>query len=399
MMRWLTIALFLCTSASCWSATYYVSHHASASDANGGTNATTDAWATIQKGLDTVTAGNTLAICADSAYAQTVTVDVDTNSGTPSSPIVITGAASDGTIDGTRASITNTTGIALFSFTSAARFLEFRNMSISKGWGNTVVFSQPKDCVFENIDYEASSSGVRLIRYADSVFVKNCLMTDTSGSAYFAELLYRSTLFLQDCDIDAGAYGIYSNSGSVNVSVNRCKIKGGTAALYFSNADTNTGYNSLTVTNSLIYESGAGVQVGGWDTIIVDSTIVDCSGSGIVSNNIAGAVLNIENCIIAFNGRYGIDQDATWTNTDVFENGNFFYSNTSGDLRTGSISATSSNADPLFVDRSGDDYSLGIGSPALGLTRGYAGFLSYPDAGAQQLQPSGGSTVLIIVED
>ena len=49
-------------------ADYYVSHHASASDSNGGTNDTTDAWATIQYGLDNTTASDTLWVKADQDY-------------------------------------------------------------------------------------------------------------------------------------------------------------------------------------------------------------------------------------------------------------------------------------------------------------------------------------------
>lgn len=111
-------------------------------------------------------------------------------------------------------------------------------------------------------------------------------------------------------------------------------------------------------------------------------TITDSAGVGVLTFN---ASPDVENALVAFNvdawGRFTGPALPTVGRVGEFSNGPFVGSVPAG--------ATVETFDPLFVDRLGGDFSLGVGSPAIegGLSVGLPFYGSAPELGGVELAP------------
>ena len=177
-------------------------------------------------------------------------------------------------------------------------------------------------------------------------------------------------------------------------------VFGGSAKLdscvIFSNSNIGAVFfEQSSISNSLIYDN-TGDQLSPASTnALIKNCTIDGGGSQIgVDFGQSGA--QIINCIIT-SCTVGIAGEAGATSNSISIN-NLFYDN--GTDRTNwPTDASDISADPLFVGP--PDYSLGTGSPALeagigvGVIDGITS-TSYIDIGAQQAEPTGGTTVIVI---
>lgn len=360
--------------------TYYVS--TSGSDGAAGTAYGT-AWATIQKAADTATAGDLVLICADGTHTPSASVDFDTNSGTSAAPIVFRGAASDGTDDGTVATVTGASisSAPLFRFQTATggRYVEFHNLRLTAGTASCV-------------------SGI--------------------NSQY--------GIWFIDCTIDsATGWGIlFDNAGSLAILL-RTEVYGNSSG---GLGQTTSSRGSYICHGCSIHDNGGpGISAGGNDGIvIVNSLVYDNTGDGLFIDSKAF----VSNCTIANNGGDGLDLSsasvptATVVNTIVANNGAYgvfnnsttvvnlrmanciVYNNTSGatDNATGlsALGYDISTSDPGFTSTTdgSEDYSVSSGgsAKATGWPGAITGGTGYMDIGAIQRQESasgGGGSFII----
>lgn len=137
------------------------------SDSNAGTSFGA-AFATIQKAINTVAAGDLILVCADGTHLPTAQINWGSSvSGTASTPNVMRGASATGTDDGTVATIS---GASLPSSTSM-----FLCNASQTGWQfQNLIFQAPKSYFFE-----ISNSGT------PQIYFRNCTLKAASPVADF----------------------------------------------------------------------------------------------------------------------------------------------------------------------------------------------------------------------
>jgi parallel beta-helix repeat protein/predicted outer membrane repeat protein len=258
------------------------------------------------------------------------------------------------------------------------------------GMSHTVL--KGNDAEFAGGIYAQLSASIDL---AECDIVQN---TSHSGGGLF---LSASTATLADCrivgnsaDLDAG--GLYTVQSTITAT--RCDIEGNSAAEHgggLYSYQSTLQISDCTITGNNVTNGGGG---GLWLTWHTDA---DISGTLITDNTSngdgAGAYfydysdITVTNCVVYGNattsGTGGIhvrsDTDVSFANSIIWSNGSVELANESGTSTPlgavglsycnlegaipGSISdlVGNINADPLFVDATGDDYSLQSGSPCI----------------------------------
>lgn len=201
-------------------ATRYVTKHGSASDLNGGTNATTDAWATAIKGFSSISGGDTLVF-------GTGTYDVDRSSvytpipnGSSGSPTIITDNG-DGQVTFNHPG-TGSAGILYFSDrpgsfsyidfigtstnqlkfdmelqdkgniiyaagSSPGHHILFKNVELTRSLYPAIIGGQTSDLTFDNVhshDHNGASTGQRahcIYASGENLIIKNSFLYNTNG--------------------------------------------------------------------------------------------------------------------------------------------------------------------------------------------------------------------------
>lgn len=361
-------------------ATYYV-RQSGGNDANAGTSFALG-WATLQKAFDTAVAGDLVLVCADGTHAPTVTIEVDTNSGTVGSPITFRGASATGVDNGTTAtitgaSVTGTVAIAYFKTLTGERHYVFENLRFTAGKANTL---------------------------------------ELQGN--------QQAISFQNCRIDtATGDGIHMDNASSQVILHSCSIDNNTAEGI--GQSSNSRGNVVAIGCAFHHNGGSGIDVGGSLSNVVDGCTfyrntlhgikTDGTGFNFIGNstfylntqdgiNATAPIQSGGNNIFASNGSHGVDHGGAQRTHRFFWTNNLYHNNTSGnvDINSGVVTNSDYNAitgsDPLFVSttNNSEDFALQSGSPAkaAGFPGAmYIGGTGYRDIGALQRQePAGGST-------
>ena len=344
---------------------YYVDV-ATGNDANSGLDSDV-AWATIEKGMETVAAGDKVWVLAGTYTAEhgsTGAIGSLVTAGGSTTPIVF------------------------------------------EGWNGVSTGTHTGDgtmgCVILDCGPNALVNG--LILTGESYYViKFFRVTGASGNGFSAATLTRSALYM--CKAN--------NNGGIGLTY------GANTAAVGCLAENNTGHGiyALEAINCISRTNTQWGIVGG-----TDSHFIGCS----VTNNgntqmLSGFRSTVYACTIdGGNTDKGIDEARSYShilNTIIFDctNGitgtagseelaislyNIYYSNTNNVVNW-PTDPSDVFGDPLFVDAANNDYRLGTGSPALaaGLDVGVIDGItstSYIDIGALQAQPTGGTTVIVI---
>lgn len=318
-------------------------------------------WITMDKGMNTVAAGDKVWVRKNGNYDETVTIDTV---GTSTAPIWFEGYE-DTLDDNVRAGI---------------RGLGVRAACITDSLGTVDAYY-----IFENFStVSATSHGIDLSSLSNLIF-KNCTASSHGGRGY----IFNDNVVLESCASSGnGSTGVEGNSGCVILG---CNIS----------ADSSAGIQiedglviHTKVFSSAIYaihfDGTAGlpcVVYGG--TIDGDSKDTN---QGVRFPSGTPCIRVLANTII-----YDCGTGATGFNMGSFfsSRNNLLYNNTtnySGGFQTFIGEVTS---DPLFVDEDAFDHTLSSQSPAkkAGFDRSSIGSdIPYMDIGAQQSPSGGGSS-------
>ena len=299
-------------------ATFYVA--TTGSDDNPGSAAAP--WRTVGKALRSLSAGQS-AVVRGGTYVEALWVD---RGGTANAPITIRAAPGE-------VAVIDAPGDAALVMASGAQYLRFQGI------------------VFESATGPSSAN----------VLAEN--------GSHHIELL--------GCEIRGSArQGFYSESGTNAIHIIACNIhdNGGSGP---SGLDHNVylqGTNHL-IASSLIRGAGNGygIQIYPSSTaaIVSASTVVGNGEGGIIVGSEGNGTTNgarIVGNILAFNAGPGLS--AFWggiAGGDNIARGNIGWGNIGGELTGSSIAHEAPIiADPLFLNRSGGDFRVAPGSPALG---------------------------------
>ena len=319
-------------------ATYYTSSTA----LGGGVGSYADPF-TLQEAFDTATAGDEVRILNDGTYSPTATINVDTNAGTSTSPIVFRGRNSGdtayemATISGsslpTDSHILDGTGNASFTYTV------FEDLRLTAASGLGAGWSQPsatcrgnawRNCRIDNFPYKAMQLGFSVTFY-------NCEFHDNNVSLS----------------------GI--NGPSI---VSCCTFRDGDAA-GSNNSGAMIWYNCVFYNHSVwVHHSFSGSQ-----------HFINCTFDGGAYAMRSGVVQTVMNCLFTNFTTQALEINAGYNpavNQHILFVGNYFYNNTSDINSTPNDFMTANNtfagSDPLYVSTTlgAEDYNLQSGSPALG---------------------------------
>jgi hypothetical protein len=337
--------------------TYHVNRNSgSASDANGGTNSTTDAWLTVQKAANTATAGDTVNVYGGSAYPELVSFNTAAHTGTGASRINFIG--NGGVLgDSGRAVITGSnTRASCLVFDGSMDYLTFRNFDLTSPTTQCIsATGQVDGLVLDNVRMLKGSgtpakgmTGNGYGRFATTILTR-CVVSggfSSNGLEGFAGGLIEDTV-ITGC----GGNG-YSGQGYMNApEFRRCLITLNTGdGLHFPGAQTNIFVNNCTIDGN----GGDGIDVGGANNQVV-----------VIRNNL------ITNHTAV--GAKGLVVGAESGTTTVLCDRNFYLNNntnTSGTNTSGSHD-TVLTADP-YVDRASSNWNLNSNAGGGAVVRGAA---------------------------
>ena len=306
--------------------TYYVGP--AGTDSGPGT--TERPWRTVQRALDRLRPGER-ALVRSGVYAEDL---VMRRAGTARAPITVMAAAGARVVLRPASSSGDTYAIRFRTGASYVRFQGFV-IELARGTSSTNVY-------FE-------------------------------GSAHDIELLRNEIRFSQD-------QGIFAEDSTRNLHIVGNRIhhngRGHVSGQHQSHGVYIEGRDHL-LANNLIHDHpyGFGVQIypANTGTVVVHNTIVGSALGGIVVGGDEGVGdITIRNNILAFNAGLGVRADRHCPTGPVSVDTNVIFGNAAGsvDGRCGRVRATRNvNSDPRFVSRSGRNYALRQGSPALNRAR------------------------------
>lgn len=227
---------------------------------------------------------------------------------------------------------------------------------------------------------------------SDNHLFVNCRFTGNGGDGFSSENLRSIQAYFFNCELDNNTSNGYDNQQANNESEGfffACEIHDNTAE-GLKNDGLNLRY-------CLVYaNSGSGIL-----STVGDSTLIHVTSYGNTGASSDGASLDgggslnqIFNCIFASNGAYGIDYDASTTNSIFldFTDYNNFNGNATAAVNNGATQAHDSTADPQFTNAASDNFAIGTNLKGLGFPGSYPSGLSvgYVDIGAVQREEASG---------
>lgn len=323
----------------------------------GGTNPTdvtssNGPWATIQKGLDTAIAGDTVRICADGTHAPTLELDIDTNSGTVDDVIVHTGATARGVVDGTRPTIQP--GVD----------------------DRAILFGAVSHIRLQHLDVDAQNTGLVGIhaQLANHIRFLRVNVHDSQGAGFDVDA--DKTFQLVGCEA--------ANNSTIGFSVRGHTILLGCSSHGNGTIGINvTGIRDVTLSHCLVYGNGDdGIQFasGTFMTLnVLNCTIDKNGGHGVdMLNSATSSQFCLFNSIISNHsgvGKYGVNRNGSeqWG----MAGNNLYYNNTAHVDSSGGVSETDFDSiedqDPDYTSTTlgSEDYALQSTSPAI--DAGYPG--------------------------
>lgn len=310
-------------------ATVYSSHNA----AGGGAGTIGDPY-TLAELAAAVTAGNVGLIMATGTYTPSATTTF-ANSGTSTSRVEIRGCASDGTDDGTVATISGgSLGGGVHGFTVTANLIDFANLRITACPG-TAVHSTGANSRYRNIRMDNSANGFTQNDFNEAAEFIECEIDNNTGYGYGGGFVSRGAGVFRRCSIhDNGSYG--ARMSTVGRMSDSLVFKNGSHGIIVDL--TNAGSQQFLIAGSTFHaNTGSAIDIGAGtsvNTLILQKNIFANSGAfGIDLNGASRAIVQIVRC--------------------------GFYTNSSGDLDTGSIPSDSITGDPGFASTTAgsEDYT------------------------------------------
>lgn len=315
-------------------ATYYIS--TSGSDAAAGTSEGA-AWLTVDKGMNTVAAGDKVWVKADGNYAELVTIDTV---GTSTTPIVFEGYTTTPG-DGGRATITG----------SGARANCVANSTVA---GTDLFY------VFKNFRFTAATQ-INFLTDGDHITFKNCRF-DTAGTTTAHHGIQCRLAAFENCSFDANA-GV------------GCIIDDGGGVFIGCTFYTNGG-NGLTCQNfqstlfgcTFFSNAGHNAKLGGTDVI---ATVINCTFDGDakdsdtgISYNGASNVAVVVNTVL-YDCAIGLDSPGGNMGERVISRNNLVNANTTAYVNAATFTGEITSAPQFKNEVGGADYTPAVGSPLI----------------------------------
>lgn len=341
---------------------YYSSH-----DAVGGGSGTILDPFTLQELFDTVT-NNDLGLIMDTGtYSPTGTIYVNTNNGTVSSRINIRGAASDGTDDGTIATISGT-GLAVSTnlLNVAVSYLRFSNLRVTSSTQHNIYIDGANYCDWINCRVDNALNDAFYQVGLNNQRLRNCEIDHNGGNGWNGSSTTRRSGNFYQCSF-------HHNSGNgINISA----------------------YGGELI-NCLVYANGSdGVNI--WPYIAGRNvSIIGCTVDGNASAGIHGASststveLNIHRSILSNNGTYGFHANGLSSGQLELSELCAYNNGTAPTDLVGGLPSGTITTDPAYISRTNDSEDLTPTSTGLSLNYSYQsaiGGTTYAYIGAIQPQ-------------
>ena len=353
-------------------AIYYVDP-AAGSDAAAGTAFGT-AWATTQKALDTVAAGDEVRLCKSATETISAAIDLDTTTGTVGNVITLISYAADGTVPSDGYTISTSASISAVLNHAPSGFEYYRWIGVTFDANDSANF-----CYLNTV---ADGSGF--------TFFLRCVLKD---AIYDCFSIRGNVWHLHGCEFTgAGRHGIShqaANRGST--SLIDCKLHHNTSYGW----DCNVGASA---TRCLIYRNGGyGIAAGSnaTNSSWFQNTFYGNASGGLSLYNAANRnQFAVAGNTFVSNGGYGYNQQTTALNAMICMY-NHHHENTSGGAYPSNADLGSDviTGDPLFTSTTdgSEDFTPAAGSPLVGA--GLAG----QDIGARSAAPGGAAAPIISV--
>lgn len=228
---------------------------------------------------------------------------------------------------------------------------------------------------FQNINFTTSASTKAAAFFVgnnyganNGIIFDNCVMNGLTYGVDCAGFGNTNNIqfIMHNCEIKNCTVGAFRNNGGIFVD---CYIHDNTG-IGIETVAANPGGLPLNIIRCVIYNNtSTGVLWNGttmqFGCMILESCIVSNGGDGVYGNQSSsgnGVPVLIQNCIICFNGGFGIRTAIVIANGNLpayFGFNNAFYSNSSGPYSTGLSSATdiTLTGDP-FTSKATGDFSL-----------------------------------------
>lgn len=308
--------------------TYYVDT-AVGNDANAGTSeGSGNAWATIDKAMSTVVAGDKVYIKASGTYSETPNIDT---AGTLAAPITYEGYTSTPG-DGGKATISGSTNCVTTSL-AVNQYMIWKNMIFTGASSHAYSCTNDDYCIFYNCEFH--TNGGWGIAFDNALVLVNCIF-------------YGNTTYHVDADNSIYAFGCkFYNLASGTTSLNSASNVYMSNCLFYNNSPS-------------LYETFAGILVN-------NCTFDGEGGSG------QAIVLNA-NCMFFNNIVY--DYDSATAAVGLNASHQYPFAVVAYNLVNGNATANYSltgyeigyqdvTSAPSFNNEAGDDYTLAADSPAI----------------------------------
>lgn len=319
-------------------------------------------WATLQKALDTIVAGDEVRVCNSAEETTAVQIDADTNAGTNTNRIYVIGCDASGE--------PLTSGVYSVRATAAMSSV----LRCNTGCGHIE---------FQRVRFDADGNATNCVNHAvdlNGIRLLDCELLDATshGAVYRGAASSLVDQHLFERVTISGCGGIGANRGASNrgtANFYGCRING--------NAQGGIYHDRATIIQgNLIYGNGLiGLQIGSSaDGSTIESNTIDGSGTtglhfdggsinSIVASNAitnSGGVAIYEN-----NGAAGTIVNYFFYNS-LHGNAGGTFGNAGGDTSMPAISARNRGnvyTDPKYANRAGGDFSPLVGSSLLHASR------------------------------
>lgn len=343
MKRLILCACIVLLAGTGWGDDYYVRPTNGNDLSDGKTFAT--AFKTTQKAVDSATAPANIYLCAEADETITAAIDVDTNAGTNTAPIIIYGASSSGDVDGTRYTITTSNNINILTFTSTADYTVWNGVIFSGNTGSDgiTIPSGSNNHRFINCDFKNASDGAYAAGSVVSFY--NCNFFSNSASGL------NGIIFVHGgTSHDNGSHGIQCQAANGNILDVIIYDNGGDGINLNTNSD-NSYLSSLTIYGN-------------------DSDGIDCHA--------ASDFCFFYNISSVGNAAYGFNFNSMDADNIRYFDYNHTHLNTSAASDITLPASNNITGDPLFVSvvDGSEDFTPNTGSPLI-----RAG-INYSDIGA-----------------
>lgn len=344
-------------------ATYYVSD-ATGNDLDDGLSEA-DAFATIQKAMDTIAAGDQVYIKSDGLYQEALS---DPVVGTVAAPIHIDGYTTtpgDGglaTIDGNGGALVSGMDyvgtVAALHVYSHLRFTDFS----SHGFNGLSV----SDLIFRYCEFD--NNGGTGLSAKDEVAILGCHFHDNADT------------------------GAYMNGSGVAVG---CLFRNNLNGLGIDGPGSNYVHNCVAAGNSNL-----GIQVNGTLSIVTNNTVWGNNKDTVTGIDILNAtrVILVNNIVMECGTGITSDAADNWTAKVQCAN-NLVHDCTTPYNANAATEIGALSGDPLLVDPSNGDFTLGDGSPAIDVGAWPANVPNAPVQTGNTEHLGAGATVVLYPED